>query len=250
MTKILVCDDEKEIVEAIEIYLQQEGYQVLKAYDGQEAIQILETENVDLLIMDVMMPKLDGIRATLKIRENSSIPIIILSAKAEDSDKILGLNIGADDYLTKPFNPLELVARVKSQIRRYTKLGNAMEEGGNIYKVDGLMINDDLKQVTLDGEEIRLTPIEYNILLLLVKNPGRVFSISQIYESIWNEEAIGADNTVAVHIRHIREKIEINPREPRYLKVVWGVGYKVEGSRQEGNTTNEENTVLAHMENR
>ena len=179
--------------------------------------------------MDVMMPKLDGIRATLKIRENSSIPIIILSAKTEDSDKILGLNIGADDYVEKPFNPLELVARVKSQLRRYTQLGNAAEAaGGNVYTVGGLSINDDLKEVTVDGEVVKLTPIEYNILLLLVKNQGKVYSINQIYESIWNEDAIGADNTVAVHIRHIREKIEINPKEPRYLKVVWGVGYKIE----------------------
>ena len=181
-----------------------------------------------LLIIDVMMPRLDGIRATLKIREKSSIPIIILSAKSEDVDKILGLNIGADDYVTKPFNPLELVARVKSQIRRYTKLGNIQGEGANVFTVGGLSIDDDLKQVTVDGEPVKMTPIEYNILLLLVKNPGKVFSIEQIYENIWNEEAIGADNTVAVHIRHIREKIEINPKEPRYLKVVWGVGYKIE----------------------
>ncbi len=227
MQTILVCDDDREIVEAIEIYLQQEGYEVLKAYDGEEALQILKENEVHLLIMDIMMPKLDGIRATLKIREKSSIPIIIISAKTEDSDKILGLNIGADDYLGKPFNPLELVARVKSQLRRYTQLGN-VTQGNAVYVVGGLAINDDLKEVTVDGEQVRLTPIEYNILLLLVKNQGKVFSINQIYESIWNENAIGADNTVAVHIRHIREKIEINPREPRYLKVVWGVGYKIE----------------------
>ena len=225
---ILVCDDDKEIVEAIEIYLSQEGYKILKAYDGMQALKILEEQKVHLLIIDVMMPKLDGIRATLKIREKSSIPIIILSAKSEDVDKILGLNIGADDYVTKPFNPLELVARVKSQIRRYTKLGNMQGEGSNIYSVGGLTINDDLKEVTVDGETVKMTPIEYNILLLLAKNPGKVFSIEQIYQNIWNEEAIGADNTVAVHIRHIREKIEINPKEPRYLKVVWGVGYKIE----------------------
>lgn len=225
---ILVCDDDKEIVEAIEIYLQQEGYHVLKAYDGEQALDMLKKNEVHLLIIDVMMPKLDGIRATLKIREESSIPIIILSAKSEDSDKILGLNIGADDYVTKPFNPLELVARVKSQLRRYTKLGNVSESNETVYQVGGLMINDDLKEVTVDGELVKLTPIEYNILLLLVKNQGKVFSIEQIYENIWNEDAIGADNTVAVHIRHIREKIEINPKEPRYLKVVWGVGYKVE----------------------
>ncbi len=225
---ILVCDDDREIVDAIEIYLSQEGYRILKAYDGVQAVEMLEQEDVQLLLIDIMMPKLDGLRATLKIREKSSIPIIILSAKSEDADKILGLNIGADDYVTKPFNPLELVARVKSQLRRYTKLGNAMDENQKIYQTGGLVMNDDLKEVTVDGEQVKLTPIEYNILLLLVKNQGKVFSINQIYESIWNEDAIGADNTVAVHIRHIREKIEINAKEPRYLKVVWGIGYKVE----------------------
>ncbi len=229
MARILVCDDDKEIVEAIDIYLTQEGYEVSKAYDGMEALNVMNSEKIDLLVIDVMMPKLDGIRATLKIRENNNVPIIILSAKSEDADKILGLNIGADDYVTKPFNPLELVARVKSQLRRYTKLGStAGVKNDNVYSTGGLMINDDLKEVTVDGEAVRLTPIEYNILLLLVKNQGRVFSIDQIYEKIWNEDAIGVDNTVAVHIRHIREKIEINPKEPRYLKVVWGVGYKVE----------------------
>ncbi len=228
MLNILVCDDDREIVEAIDIYLANEGYNILKAYDGEEAINILKENEVHLIIMDVMMPKLDGIHATLKIRETSSVPIIILSAKSEDADKILGLNIGADDYVTKPFNPLELVARVKSQLRRYTKLGNINEDSGVIFKTGGLEINDDLKEVTVDGEIVKLTPIEYNILLLLVKNQGKVFSIDQIYESIWNEDAVGADNTVAVHIRHIREKIEINPKEPRYLKVVWGIGYKIE----------------------
>lgn len=229
MYNILVCDDDREIVDAIEIYLSQEGYHILKAYDGIEAISVLEKADVNLLIIDIMMPKLDGIRATLKIREKNSIPIIILSAKSEDADKILGLNIGADDYVTKPFNPLELVARVKSQLRRYTQLGGTVQDRKDkIYEVGGLRINDDLKEVTVDGEPVKLTPIEYNILLLLMKNQGRVFSINQIYESIWNEEAIGADNTVAVHIRHIREKIEINPKDPRYLKVVWGVGYKIE----------------------
>lgn len=229
MAKILVCDDDKDIVEAIDIYLTQEGYEVLKAYDGDEAIKVLKRNEVDLLIMDVMMRRLDGIRATLKIRENMSLPIIILSAKSEDADKILGLNIGADDYITKPFNPLELVARVKSQLRRYTQLGStARSDNQSEFRTGGLVIRDDLKEVTVDGEKVKLTPIEYNILLLLVKNQGKVFSINQIYENIWNEEAIGADNTVAVHIRHIREKIEINPKEPRYLKVVWGVGYKVE----------------------
>lgn len=225
---ILVCDDDKEIVEAIEIYLMQEGYNVEKAYDGQEALKIVKDKKIDLMIIDVMMPKLDGIRATLQIRKESKIPIIILSAKTEDADKILGLNVGADDYVTKPFNPLELVARVKSQLRRYTTLSSYGDEEGNVYEAGGLLINDDLKKVIVDGEEVKLTPIEYNILLLLLKNKGKVYSINQIYENIWNEEVIGADNTVAVHICHIREKIEINPKEPRYLKVVWGVGYKIE----------------------
>ena len=229
MAKILVCDDDKEIVEAIEIYLTQDGHQVLEAYDGIEAVEILKKESVDLLIMDIMMPRMDGIRATLKIREKHNIPIIILSAKSEDADKILGLNIGADDYITKPFNPLELVARVKSHLRRCMQLGSTtIKESEAIYTVGGLAINDDLKEVTVDGEQVKLTPIEYNILLLLVKHQGKVFSIDQIYENIWNENAVGVDNTVAVHIRHIREKIEINPKEPRYLKVVWGVGYKIE----------------------
>ena len=228
MTQILVCDDDKEIVDAIEIYLSQEGYKILKAYDDEQALELLGHNDVQLLIMDVMMPKLDGIRATLKIREYSSIPIIILSAKSEDADKILGLNVGADDYVTKPFNPLELVARVKSNLRRYTSLGSASGEGKTQYQVGGLSIYDENKQVFVDGEPVKLTPIEYSILLLLVKNQGKVFSINEIYESIWNEEAIGVDNTVAVHIRHIREKIEINPREPKYLKVVWGVGYKID----------------------
>lgn len=229
MANILICDDDKEIVDAIESYLKNEGYKVYKAYDGEEAIRILKAEDIQLLIMDVMMPKLDGIHATLKIREYSSIPIIMLSAKTEDTDKILGLNVGADDYVSKPFNPLELIARVKSNLRRYTKLGNmSAPEESNVYRIGGLCMDDDTKEVTVDGEPVRLTPIEYSILLLLVKNPGRVYSIDQIYENIWNEAAIGADNTVAVHIRHIREKIEINPKEPKYLKVVWGVGYKVE----------------------
>ena len=228
MANILVCDDDREIVDAIEIYLSQDGYKIYKAYDGEQAIQILDKEDIHLLIMDIMMPRLDGIRATLKIREYSSIPIIILSAKSEDTDKILGLNIGADDYICKPFNPLELVARVKSNLRRYTSLGSLTGENKAIYQVGGLILNDDTKQVTVDDEPVKMTPIEYNILLLLMKNQGRVFSINQIYESIWNEDAIGADNTVAVLIRHIREKIEINPKEPRYLKVVWGVGYKID----------------------
>ena len=218
---ILVCDDDKEIVEAIEIYLMQEGYNVEKAYDGIQAVEIMKNKKIDLMIIDVMMPKLDGIRATLQIRKESRVPIIILSAKT----------VGADDYVTKPFNPLELVARVKSQLRRYTTLSSNDAAGDKVYEAGGLLVNDDLKKVTVDGEEVKLTPIEYNILLLLLKNKGKVYSINEIYESIWNEEAIGADNTVAVHIRHIREKIEINPKEPRYLKVVWGVGYKIEDNK-------------------
>lgn len=228
MYNILVCDDDREIVETIEIYLSKEGYNVIKAYDGLEAIEILKKEDVQLLLIDVMMPKLDGLRATLKIREKSGIPIIILSAKSEDSDKVIGLDVGADDYITKPFNPLELMARVKSQLRRYTKLGTMAGQKSNVYTVGGLEVNDDSKEVTVDGESVKLTPYEYKILLFLVKNQGRVFTIEQIYENVWEEEAIAADNTVAVHIRHIREKIEINPKEPRYLKVVWGVGYKIE----------------------
>lgn len=228
MANILVCDDDREIVDAIEIYLEQEGHRIYKAYNGEQAIKLLDREEIHLIIMDIMMPKLDGIHASMKIREYSGIPIIILSAKSEDADKILGLNIGADDYITKPFNPLELVARVKSNLRRYTSLGSLHSENKAIYQVGGLILNDDIKQVSVDDEVVKMTPIEYNILLLLMKNQGKVFSINEIYESIWNEDAIGADNTVAVHIRHIREKIEINPKEPRYLKVVWGVGYKID----------------------
>ena len=231
MYKILVCDDDKEIVEATEIYLMQEGYQVLKAYNGREALEILKKEEVHLLILDLMMQEMDGIHTMMEIRKDNSIPIIVLSAKTQDSDKILGLNIGADDYMTKPFNPLELVARVKSQLRRYTTLGTIHEEEGKkeqIYRSGGLMINDDRKEVTVDGEKVKLTRIEYNILLLLLKNKGKVFSIDEIYEKIWKEEAFYADNTVTVHIRHIREKIEIDPKNPRYLKVLWGVGYKIE----------------------
>ena len=228
MELILVCDDDREIVDAIKIYLSGEGFEVLTAYDGEEAVKLMAKHRVDLLIIDIMMPVLDGIRATMKIRENSTVPIIMLSAKSEDADKILGLNIGADDYLTKPFNPLELVARVKSQLRRYKKLGNMSVPESQKVVVGDLEIDDETKEVTIAGELIKLTPIEYNILLLLAKNAGKVFSIDEIYEQIWNEEAIGADNTVAVHIRHIREKIELNHKEPRYLKVVWGVGYKIE----------------------
>lgn len=229
MYNILVCDDDKEIVRAIEIYLKGEKYNVFKAYNGQEAIDILAKEEIHLLLIDVMMPVLDGIRATLKIREKSGVPIIILSAKSEDNDKILGLNIGADDYIVKPFNPMEFLARVKAQLRRYTVFGSDQRSAeDNTYSAGDLVINDDIKEVTVMGEPVKLTPIEYNILKFLVKNKGKVFSSKDIYENIWKEEALAADNTVAVHISHIREKIEINPKEPRYLKVVWGVGYKIE----------------------
>ena len=226
MANILVCDDDREIVDAIEIYLSQDGYRIFKAYDGEQAIEMLKREEIHLLLMDVMMPKLDGIRATLKIRENSSIPIIMLSAKSEDTDKILGLNIGADDYVTKPFNPVELQARVKSQLRRYMQLG-----GGSVRKevltMGGIELDDRTKEVTLDGDKVALTRTEYDILKLLMENPGKVFSPTQIYTQVWKDNPYGAENTVAVHIRHLREKIEYNPAEPRYLKAVWGRGYKM-----------------------
>lgn len=224
---ILVCDDQQEIVEAIEIYLKNEGYEIFKAYDGQEALEVLDRETIHLIIMDVMMPKMDGIRATLKIRESWNIPVIMLSAKSEDTDKIMGLNIGADDYVTKPFNPLDLIARVKSQLRRYTKLGSA-QSIEHVFQTGELVVDDESKEVTVDGEPVRMTPVEYKILLLLTKNAGQVFSIEQIYEQVWNEPAYSPENTIAVHVRRIREKIEIDPKEPKYLKVVWGIGYKIE----------------------
>ena len=225
---ILICDDDKEIVRAIEIYLKNEGYGTLPAYDGLQALQILEREPVHLVIMDIMMPGLDGLSATEKIRATRNVPIILLSAKSEDYDKIQGLNLGADDYITKPFSPMELVARVKSQLRRFTDLGS-MEKPreGHQFRTGGLFLDDDEKTVTVDGEAIFLTPKEYGILAFLMKNMGKVFSIEQIYEQVWDEPAYNPDNTVAVHIRHIREKIEIDPKDPRYLKVVWGVGYKI-----------------------
>lgn len=225
---ILVCDDDKDIVDAIEIYLSQEGYRILKAYNGKEVLNIIDYNEVHLILLDIMMPEMDGFRTTMKLRENGrATPIIFLSAKSEDCDKVLGLNIGADDYITKPFNPLELIARVKSTLRRYTTLGSIVEDR-NLYQTGGLVVNDERKEVSIDGETVKLTPIEYNLLKLLVKNKGRVFSISEIYEQIWNEPSYGVDNIVAVHIRHIREKIEINPKDPKYLKVAWGIGYKVE----------------------
>jgi DNA-binding response OmpR family regulator len=224
---ILVCDDEHEIVEAIEIYLSNEGYDVLKAYNGVEGLEILKENDIHLVLMDIMMPKMDGLITTNKIREDYNIPVIMLSAKSEDMDKIMGLNMGADDYITKPFNPLELIARVKSQLRRYTRLGS-IEMKENYFQTGGLVIDDEKKEVTVDGEIVKLTPIEYELLKFLLKNAGKVFSIDEIYEKVWQEESYNSKNTVAVHIRRIREKIEINPKNPEYLKVVWGIGYKVE----------------------
>ena len=226
---ILVCDDDKEIVRAIGIYLKNEGYRVLEAYDGIEALDILRKEEIHLIIMDIMMPRMDGMQATVRIREEKNIPIIMLSAKSEDYDKIGGLGAGADDYVTKPFNPMELIARVKSQLRRYTTLGSMNQpRNEKTFQSGGLILNDDTKEVTVDGTEVRLTPTEHRILALLTANAGRVYTIYQIYDAVWEEPAFNPENTVAVHIRHIREKIEINPKEPRYLKVVWGTGYKIE----------------------
>ncbi len=229
MYNILVCDDDKEIVSAIEIYLRKEGYNVLKAFDGNECLDMLRSNLIHLVILDIMMPNKDGIETLQEIRKCKSLPVIMLSAKSEDNDKIYGLDLGADDYVTKPFNPLELIARVNSGIRRFTKLG-AMDnnEQENIYSTGELIINDDNKKVTLEGKEIKLTPTEYNILKFLTKNKGLVYSIDQIYKNVWADEPYGAENIIAVHIRHIREKIEINPKEPKYLKVIWGIGYKIE----------------------
>ena len=230
MYTVLICDDDKDIVSALEIYLSSEGYRTVKAYNGEEAVRAVSEENIDLILMDVMMPRLDGIRATARLRESGgNIPIILLTAKSEDTDKVLGLNIGADDYVTKPFNPVEVIARVKSQLRRYTTLGGkAAEPGDGALRNGSIVMDDGATSVTVDGESVSLTPIEYNILRLLLKNPGRVYSTAQIYEQVWNDPALGSENTVAVHIRHLREKIEIDPANPRYLKVVWGLGYKME----------------------
>ncbi|WP_326907761.1 response regulator transcription factor [Sedimentibacter sp. MB31-C6] len=226
---ILVCDDDVEIVEAVEIYLKNEGYNIFKSYTGLDAIETVENNDIHLVLMDIMMPEMDGIKATTKIREIKNIPVIMLTAKSEDIDVVLGLNMGADDYITKPFNPMELIARVKSQLRRYTTLGGALEKDNkNLYKTGNLLIDDDRKEVTVDGDIVKLTPVEYKILLLLSQNLGTVFSIDEIYENVWNEPSFNPENTVAVHIRRIREKIEIDPKNPKYLKVVWGVGYKVE----------------------
>lgn len=229
MYNILVCDDEKDIVEALNIYLSSEGYNIIKAYNGEEAVKAVADRDIHLVLMDIMMPVMDGISAMTKIREKSNIPVILLTAKSEDTDKILGLNVGADDYVTKPFNPVELIARVKAQLRRYMSLG-----GGSISKeedtiiIGGIVLDDKARTVTVDGENVNLTPTEYHILKLFMKNPGKVYSPKDIYKMVWEDVPLGSEGTVAVHIRHLREKIEITPSDPRYLKVVWGQGYKLE----------------------
>ena len=232
MYNILVVDDEKEITDAIEVYLRNQNYNVFKAYDGVQALEIFDKEDIHLVLVDIMMPRLDGTKATIKIREKSPVPIIFLSAKSEDMDKILGLNIGADDYITKPFNPMELLARVNSNLRRYTNYSNNGISKENILKIDGIELRDDSKELIVDGETVKITPLEYKILYLLMSNPNKVFSIEEIYEKVWKEPAYNPD-TVTVHIRRIREKIEINPGEPKYLKVVWGVGYKFEQPKRQ-----------------
>lgn len=230
MYNILVCDDEKDIVSALKIYLESDGYKVFTAFNGKEALDAAAENEVHLILMDIMMPVMDGITAMVKLRESSNVPVILLTAKSEDTDKILGLNVGADDYITKPFNPVEMLARVRSQIRRYTKLGgNLVQSGDDVLIVGGISLNDASKTVTVDGDEVSLTPTEYAILKLLMENRGRVMSQKEIYEKVRKELAFGAENTIAVHIRHLREKIEINPSEPRYIKVVWAHGYKFEG---------------------
>lgn len=228
MYNVLVCDDEKDIVSALRIYLSSEGYNVFEASNGKEAVEVVESEEIHLVLMDIMMPIMDGIQAMVKIREKSNVPVILLTAKGEDTDKVLGLTVGADDYVTKPFNPVELQARVKSQLRRYMLLGSGNQSVGKA-RMGGIEIDDKAKEVTLDGEKVNLTRTEYDILKLLMDHPGEVFSPNQIYEKVWKDNPFGTENTVAVHIRHLREKIEYNPQEPRYLKVVWGRGYKMEG---------------------
>ena len=227
MANILICDDERDIVAALKIYLSTEGYTLFEAYTGREAMEAVRKNEIHLILMDIMMPEMDGISATAKLREEYNIPIILLTAKSEDTDKVLGLNVGADDYITKPFNPIEVLARVRSQLRRYTTLGG-MEQKPSKLVIGSIALDDETKAVTVDGESVSLTPIEYNILLLLMRHPGRVYSSSQIYEQVWNETAFGSEGAVAVHIRHLREKLEIDPSNPRYLKVVWGLGYKIE----------------------
>lgn len=231
MYTVLVCDDEKDIVSALKIYLTSDGYNVLEAYNGKDALEILKQNEVHLILMDIMMPETDGITALIKLREKYNTPVIFITAKSEDNDIILGLNLGADDYITKPFNPVELLARVRSQLRRYTKLGGSNFTEATL-SVAGITIDDKAKTVSVDNKKISLTPKEYEILKLLIKNPGKVFSPTDIYRNIWKDEPYGADATVAVHIRHIREKIEINPNQPRYLKVVWGQGYKIDGNQR------------------
>ena len=234
MYNILICDDEKDIVSALKIYLSAEGYQTFAAYNGDEALEVLASTPIHLILMDIMMPRLDGIMATARIRETSNIPVILLTAKSEDTDKVLGLNIGADDYITKPFNPVELIARVKAQLRRYTTLGGMPRQSDTVLlRANGIELNDETKTVTLNGDPVSLTPIEYEILKLFLENPNKVFSSAQIYRKIWKEDAYGSEGTVAVHIRHLREKLEANPAEPRYLKVVWGQGYKLERKEKE-----------------
>ena len=230
MYNILLCDDEKDIVNALKIYLADSNYHFFEAYNGQEALKIIKEQEIHLILLDIMMPVMDGMQAMVKIREQSNVPIILLTAKSEDTDKILGLNIGADDYITKPFNPMEVSARVKSQLRRYMQLGSGIHQD-SVLTIGGVELNDVKKEVTLDGEQVNLTPTEYDILKLLMENPGKVFSPKEIYEKVWKDLPYGSEGTVAVHIRHLREKIEINPAEPRYLKVVWGQGYKIEGGR-------------------
>lgn len=228
MYNILVCDDEKDIVAALKIYLSSEGYKVYEAYDGEEALELIDKKEIHLVLMDVMMPVMDGITAMVKLRERSNVPVIMLTAKSEDTDKVLGLNIGADDYVTKPFNPVELQARVKSQLRRYMQLGGSVQKGENeMLVIGGIELDDRTKEVRLDGETVALTPTEYDILKLLMENPGKVYSPAQIYAAVWHDNPYGTENTVAVHIRHLREKLEYNPAEPRYLKAVWGRGYKI-----------------------
>lgn len=227
MYNILICDDEKDIVNALDIYLKSEGYNTVLSYNGKEAVEKVKTNDIHLVLMDIMMPVMDGINAMVKIREISNIPVILLTAKGEDTDKVLGLNVGADDYVTKPFNPVEVMARVKSQLRRYMTLGGGVQKQATIC-IGGIELDDASKSVTVDGEKVSLTPTEYEILLLLMQNPGKVFSPREIYFKVWKDDPFGTESTVAVHIRHLREKIEINPAEPRYLKVVWGQGYKFE----------------------
>ena len=233
MANILICDDDIDIVSALKIYLSNEDYKIYTAFTGKQALDCVKEHDIDLVLMDVMMPEMDGIAATAKLREEYNIPVILLTAKSESSDKVLGLNVGADDYVTKPFDPIEVQARVRSQLRRYTRLGGQVkrEQPKDTITIGGVELNDAEKSVTVDGEPVQLTPIEYNILKLLMRNPNRVFSSTQIYELVWNENAYGSESAVAVHIRHLREKIEINPSDPRYIKVVWGQGYKMEGKK-------------------